>query len=85
MCQRDRGVANRRCVVTATTVPDLTDMEVAVLILAADGCPNREIAATLHVGYGTVEYALKTAAIKLDSNGNRANVVLRALQERVIP
>lgn len=63
----------------ATLVETLTPREHRVLSLAADGLPNREIAAALEISEHTVKFHLASIYGKLDV-GSRTEAVRRGLQ-----
>lgn len=52
----------------------LTDREVTVLRLTASGAPPREVAASLHLSYGTVRNYLASAVMKLGAR-NRVDAI----------
>ncbi|MGC9396537.1 MAG: LuxR C-terminal-related transcriptional regulator [Anaerolineae bacterium] len=55
----------------------LSEREVEILRLLADGLSNREISAALYIGVGTVKWYLTNLYSKLDV-GNRTQAVVRA-------
>ncbi|WP_138750914.1 LuxR C-terminal-related transcriptional regulator [Paenibacillus sinopodophylli] len=61
----------------------LTDQEMKVLLLVADGLQNKEIALRLHITIETVKYHIKNIYRKLDAN-NRIRVLQRAKELRII-
>ncbi|WP_114856414.1 response regulator transcription factor [Brachybacterium sp. YJGR34] len=61
----------------------LTDRELDVLRLVAEGCTNREIAEVLHLAEGTVKNHLSVILQKMGAR-DRTNAVLRALREGVL-
>ncbi len=62
----------------------LSSRETQVLQLAADGCPDSEIAATLNIDTTTVKTHLQRVADELDTGGRRAELVLAALRHGLI-
>ncbi len=62
---------------------ELTEREVEVLRLMAEGCSNREIAGVLFLAEGTVKNHVSTILLKLGAR-DRTNAVLRALHEGVL-
>jgi DNA-binding NarL/FixJ family response regulator len=64
-----------------TTAPDdgLTERELDVLLAVAKGLSNQEIAAQLHLGYGTVKTHVSHLLTKLDCR-DRAQLVMYAYE-----
>ncbi|MFE0592991.1 response regulator [Micromonospora echinospora] len=62
----------------------LTEREVEVLRLVAEGYTNREIAGVLFLAEGTVKNHVSAILLKLGAR-DRTNAVLRALHEGVLP
>lgn len=65
------------------TVPPLTERELEVLRLVAEGYSNREIAQALFLVEGTVKNHVSTVLLKLGAR-DRTNAVLRALRENIL-
>ncbi|PZG20174.1 response regulator [Nonomuraea aridisoli] len=63
---------------------ELTERELEVLRLVAEGYSNREIAGALFLAEGTVKNHVSTILLKLDAR-DRTNAVLRALHEGILP
>ena len=59
-------------------LPDLSDRELAVLELVADGLSNEAIAARLHIGARTVERHLSNVYVKLRLSGKAARAAAAA-------
>lgn len=64
-------------------VQDLTDRELEVLRLVAEGYSNRQISGIVHLAEGTVKNHLSTILMKLGAR-DRTNAVLRALREGLL-
>ncbi|MGI5268053.1 response regulator [Nonomuraea sp. CA-218870] len=64
-------------------VQPLTERELEVLRLVAEGYSNREIARALFLAEGTVKNHVSAVLLKLGAR-DRTNAVLRALRERVL-
>ncbi|MEV4474891.1 response regulator transcription factor [Nonomuraea sp. NPDC049504] len=64
-------------------VQPLTERELEVLRLIAEGCSNREIAEALFLAEGTVKNYVSALLAKLGAR-DRTNAVLRALHENVL-
>ncbi|MEO3886327.1 response regulator transcription factor [Nonomuraea sp. B5E05] len=64
-------------------VQELTERELEVLRLVAEGYANREIARALFLAEGTVKNYVSTILLKLDAR-DRTNAVLRALHEGIL-
>jgi DNA-binding NarL/FixJ family response regulator len=64
-------------------VQRLTERELEVLRLVAEGYSNREIAQALFLAEGTVKNHVSTVLVKLGAR-DRTNAVLRALHENVL-
>ncbi|WP_026874544.1 response regulator [Jiangella gansuensis] len=69
--------------VDAPPVQDLTERELEVLRLVAEGYSNREIAGALFLAEGTVKNHVSTILLKLGAR-DRTNAVLRALHEGIL-
>jgi DNA-binding NarL/FixJ family response regulator len=67
----------------AAPVQDLTERELEVLRLMAQGCANREIAELLFLAEGTVKNHVSTILLKLGAR-DRTKAVLRALHEGIL-
>ncbi|HIY23043.1 MAG TPA: response regulator transcription factor [Candidatus Brachybacterium merdigallinarum] len=63
--------------------PALTEREIDVLRLVAEGYANREIARMLHLAEGTVKNHLSSILQKMGAR-DRTNAVLRALREGLL-
>lgn len=61
----------------------LSDRELEVLRLVAEGYSNRQIAGIVHLAEGTVKNHLSTILLKLGAR-DRTNAVLRALREGIL-
>ena len=68
---------------TATIIEPLTDRELQVLRLVAEGYGNRQIAGVLHLAEGTVKNHLSAILVKLGAR-DRTNAVLRAIREGIL-
>ena len=68
---------------TGPRVPTLTEREIDVLRLVAEGYANREIARILHLAEGTVKNHLSMILQKMGAR-DRTNAVLRALREGLL-
>ncbi|KAB8192023.1 response regulator [Nonomuraea phyllanthi] len=80
-----RAVRRRRSPVDAGLPPvqPLTERELEVLRLVAEGYSNREIAQALFLVEGTVKNHVSTVLMKLGAR-DRTNAVLRALRENIL-
>jgi DNA-binding NarL/FixJ family response regulator len=67
----------------AAPAQELTERELEVMRLVAEGCSNREIAGALFLAEGTVKNHVSTILLKLDAR-DRTNAVLRALHEGIL-
>lgn len=67
----------------APPMQDLTERELEVLRLMAQGCTNREIAELLFLAEGTVKNHVSTILLKLGAR-DRTKAVLRALHEGIL-
>ncbi|SDQ69403.1 response regulator [Thermostaphylospora chromogena] len=67
----------------AQPVRDLTERELEVLRLMAEGYSNREIATALFLAEGTVKNHVSAILLKLNAR-DRTNAVLRALHEGIL-
>ncbi|GAA3739954.1 DNA-binding NarL/FixJ family response regulator [Spinactinospora alkalitolerans] len=67
----------------APPVQDLTERELEVLRLVAEGYSNREISEALFLVEGTVKNHVSTILLKLGAR-DRTNAVLRALHEGIL-
>ncbi|GAA5039043.1 DNA-binding NarL/FixJ family response regulator [Thermocatellispora tengchongensis] len=63
---------------------ELTERELEVLRLVAEGYSNREIAGALFLAEGTVKNHVSAILLKLGAR-DRTNAVLRALHEGILP
>lgn len=64
-------------------VEQLTDREIEVLRLVAEGYSNRQIAELVHLAEGTVKNHISSTLIKLGAR-DRTNAVLRAIREGIL-
>jgi DNA-binding NarL/FixJ family response regulator len=67
----------------ASRAPDLTDRELEVLRLMAEGFSNRRISEALFLAEGTVKNHVSSILLKFGAR-DRTNAVLRALHEGVL-
>jgi DNA-binding NarL/FixJ family response regulator len=67
----------------AAPAQELTERELEVMRLVAEGYSNREIAGALFLAEGTVKNHVSTILLKLDAR-DRTNAVLRALHEGIL-
>ncbi|MDS1269848.1 response regulator transcription factor [Lipingzhangella sp. LS1_29] len=67
----------------APPVQELTEREVEVLRLVAEGYNNREISEVLYLAEGTVKNHVSTILVKLCAR-DRTNAVLRALHDGIL-
>ncbi|MET8007719.1 response regulator transcription factor [Nonomuraea glycinis] len=67
----------------AAPVQKLTERELEVMRLVAEGYSNREIAGALFLAEGTVKNHVSAILLKLDAR-DRTNAVLRALHEGIL-
>lgn len=67
----------------APPVQELTEREMEVLRLVAEGYGNREIAGLVHLAEGTVKNHVSSILLKLGAR-DRTNAVLRALHEGIL-
>ncbi|WP_327102154.1 response regulator transcription factor [Nonomuraea glycinis] len=67
----------------AAPAQELTERELEVMRLVAEGYSNREIAGALFLAEGTVKNYVSTILLKLDAR-DRTNAVLRALHEGIL-
>lgn len=65
------------------TAQPLTERELEVLRLVAEGYTNRQIASIVHLAEGTVKNHLSAILLKLGAR-DRTNAVLRALHEGIL-
>ncbi|HEU0113314.1 MAG TPA: helix-turn-helix transcriptional regulator [Thermomicrobiales bacterium] len=75
---RDEAMPPRRDPPRGTAEATLTEREVEVLRLVADGCTDREIAGTLFVSHHTVANHVKNVLGKFDVRSRAAAVALAA-------
>ncbi|WP_223881034.1 response regulator [Nesterenkonia ebinurensis] len=68
---------------SGVVVESLTEREVEVLRLVAEGYSNRQIADLVHLAEGTVKNHISSILIKLGAR-DRTNAVLRAIREGVL-
>ena len=68
---------------TPAVVEDLTDSEIKVLRLVAEGYPNHQIAELLHLANSTVKNHISSTLTKLGAR-DRTNAVLRAIREGLL-
>jgi DNA-binding NarL/FixJ family response regulator len=68
---------------TAPPIEELTEREMDVLSLVAQGMSNKDIAATLFLSEGTVKNYVSTIMSKFHAN-DRTQVVVRALKEGLV-
>ena len=66
-----------------TVVESLTEREIEVLRLVAEGYSNRQIAELIHLAEGTVKNHLSSILVKLGAR-DRTNAVLRAIREGIL-
>lgn len=66
-----------------TAVEDLTDRELEVLRLVAEGYSNSQIAELVHLAEGTVKNYISSILVKLGAR-DRTNAVLRAIREGLL-
>lgn len=66
-----------------TAVEDLTDRELEVLRLVAEGYSNSQIAELVHLAEGTVKNYISSILVKLGAR-DRTNAVLRAIREGML-
>ena len=66
-----------------TVVEELTEREIEVLRLVAEGYSNRQIASLVHLAEGTVKNHLSSILTKLGAR-DRTNAVLRAIREGIL-
>lgn len=66
-----------------TVVESLTEREIEVLRLVAEGYSNRQIAQLIHLAEGTVKNHLSSILVKLGAR-DRTNAVLRAIREGIL-
>ncbi len=62
---------------------DLTQRELDVLTLLAQGCKNKEIAANLYLSVSTVKTHIETISLKLGVSG-RMLIALTAIRSGII-
>lgn len=62
----------------------LTDREIQVMRLVAEGMSNREIGARLYLSPSTVKQHLARIADKLGTHGDRAGMVARLFRQGVL-
>lgn len=67
----------------ADVVEGLTDREIRVLRLVAEGYPNQQIAQLLHLANSTVKNHISSILAKLGAR-DRTNAVLRAIREGIL-
>lgn len=67
----------------ASVIEPLTNRELEVLRLVAEGYSNRQIAGLVHLAEGTVKNHLSSILIKLGAR-DRTNAVLRAIREGIL-
>lgn len=67
----------------AAVIEPLTNRELEVLRLVAEGYSNRQIAGLVHLAEGTVKNHLSSILIKLGAR-DRTNAVLRAIREGIL-
>lgn len=67
----------------AAVIDRLTEREVEVLRLVAEGYSNREVAQLVHLAEGTVKNHISSILIKLGAR-DRTNAVLRAIREGIL-
>lgn len=68
---------------TADMVEPLTDREVEVIRLVAEGYSNQQIAELVHLAPGTVKNHISAMLVKLGAR-DRTNAVLRAIREGML-
>ncbi len=68
---------------SGVVVEQLTDRELEVLRLVAEGYSNRQIAGLVHLAEGTVKNHISSILIKLGAR-DRTNAVLRAIREGLL-
>lgn len=67
----------------ADTIEPLTDRELEVLRLVAEGYSNQQIAKLIHLAAGTVKNHISAILVKLGAR-DRTNAVLRAIREGLL-
>ncbi|MCH1882462.1 response regulator transcription factor [Agrococcus sp. ARC_14] len=78
-----QAIRARPATAAAPPVQELTDRELEVLRLLAQGIPNREIAGALFLAEGTVKNHVSSIIMKLGAR-DRTSAVLRALRDGVL-
>lgn len=68
---------------TVTVIEPLSEREVEVLRLVAEGYSNRQIAELVHLAEGTVKNHISAILLKLGAR-DRTNAVLRAIREGIL-
>lgn len=68
---------------SVTVIEPLSDRELEVLRLVAEGYSNRQIAGLVHLAEGTVKNHISAILIKLGAR-DRTNAVLRAIREGIL-
>jgi DNA-binding NarL/FixJ family response regulator len=78
-----RAIRSGPAPAAAAPAQELTERELEVMRLLAEGYSNREIAGALFLAEGTVKNHVSTILLKLDAR-DRTNAVLRALHEGIL-